>query len=218
MASVRSDERLQIATADITRLLEKHRVLEALVHRQEGPRRDLLENPQHRQNLVELHRRLRLMHPADVGFVLEALPHEHRRTVWTQLTPEHAGQVLVEVADAVRESLVAMTPREDLMRALLTLDPEDLAFMADALDPEVRDAVSGALRSRDRLVFDQAARYGDASVGRYMTREWIAVADTHTIQRALADLRAVGELPPQTDRIFVVDARNVLRGTCRCPR
>ena len=145
MASVRSDERLQIATADITRLLEKHRVLEALVHRQEGPRRDLLENLQHRQNLVELHRRLRLMHPADVGFVLEALPHEHRRTVWTQLTPEHAGQVLVEVADAVRESLVAITPREDLMRALLTLDPEDLAFMADALD---RGGARRGLRAR----------------------------------------------------------------------
>ena len=45
-----------------------------------------------------------------------------------------------------------------------------------------------------------------------MTREWVAVPETHTVQQALADLRARGELPPQTDRVFIVDARHVLRG------
>jgi magnesium transporter len=120
MSSVHSEERLQAAIADITRLLEKHRVLTTLAHRQEGPRRDLLENLQHRQNLAELHKRLRLMHSADVAFVLEALPHEDRRTVWEQLAPERAGQVLVEVPDTVRESLLAITPEADLTRLLPT--------------------------------------------------------------------------------------------------
>jgi magnesium transporter len=82
MPSVRSEEHLQRATGDITRLLEKHRVLTTLAHRQEGPRRDLVERLQHRQNLVELHKRLRLMHSADVAFVLEALPQDDRQTVW----------------------------------------------------------------------------------------------------------------------------------------
>jgi magnesium transporter len=217
MPSVRSEEHLQRAIGDVTRLLEKHRVLTVLAHRQEGPRRDLVESLQHRQNLVELHKRLRLMHSGDVAFVLEALPHDERRTVWEQLAPEHAGQVLVEVADAIRQSLVVITPREDLIRLLLTLDPEDLAFVADSLALEVRDAVFRGLESRDRLAFDQASQYEDASVGRYMTREWVALPETHTIQRALTDLRRLGELPPQTDRIFVVDARNVLRGTLPLP-
>jgi magnesium transporter len=157
------------------------------------------------------------MHSADVAFVLEALPHEDRRTVWEQLTPERAGQVLVEVPDAVRESLLAITPDADLKRLLLTLDPEDLAFVAASLDSEVRDAVARELESRDRLVFEQTSQYEDVSVGRYMTREWVAVPETHTVQRALADLRALGGLPPQTDRIFVVDSRNVLRGTLPLP-
>ena len=91
MPSVNSEERLQRAIDDVTRLLEKHRVLDQLAQRQEGPKRDLLEHLQHRQNLVELHRHLRSMHHADVGFVLEALPQEERAT-WTQLTPEHADR------------------------------------------------------------------------------------------------------------------------------
>ncbi len=44
-----------------------------------------------------------------------------------------------------------------------------------------------------------------------MTREWIEMPEGHTVERAIGDLRARGELPPQTDRVFVVDARHVLR-------
>ena len=55
----------------------------------------LLESLQHRQNLVELHKRLRAMHPADVAFVLEALPPEDRQTVWDQINADEAGLVFV---------------------------------------------------------------------------------------------------------------------------
>jgi Mg/Co/Ni transporter MgtE len=48
--------------------------------------------------------------------VLEALPLDDRRTIWEQVSAEQAGEVFVEVSDAVRESLVEATPREDLIR------------------------------------------------------------------------------------------------------
>jgi magnesium transporter len=50
-----------------------------------------------------------------------------------------------------------------------------------------------------------------------MTHERVVVPETHTIQQALTDLRSRGELPPQTDRLFVVDARNVLKGALVLP-
>jgi hypothetical protein len=67
MTTIRSQARLQQNLAEITRLLERHRVLGTLTHRQEGPRRDLLENLQRRQNLVES--------------ILEGLPLDDRRIV-----------------------------------------------------------------------------------------------------------------------------------------
>src|SRR5687767_10371509 len=100
MTTVRSEADLQRNLAAITRLLEKHRVLESLTHRQEGPRRDLLENLQHRQNEAELRRRLRMMHAADLAYILEALPLDYRRTVWQQVSPELAGIAFVEVSAA----------------------------------------------------------------------------------------------------------------------
>ena len=212
MTTVRSEARLQHGLAEITRLLEKHRVLESLTHRQEGPRRDLLENLQQRQNEAELRKRLRAMHAADLAYVLEALPLEHRRTIWQQVPPDLAGTVFVEVSAAVRDSLVAVTLREDLIALLSTLDPEDLGYVSESLPDEVVDELSQALGASDRTVFEDTIHYGDDSVGRYMARELVSVPDTYSVDEVLTELRRRSELPPQTDRIFVTDARHVLRG------
>ena len=114
MTTVRSEARLQHSLGEITRLLEKHRVLESLTHRQEGPRRDLLENLQQRQNEAELRKRVRLMHAADLAYVLEALPLDTAGRSGTKCRPIWPGTVFVEVSAAVRDSLVAVTPRRGL--------------------------------------------------------------------------------------------------------
>ncbi len=213
MTTTRSEARLQESLAEITRLLERHRVLTALTHRQEGRRQDLVEQLQNRQNLTELHKRLRTMHMADIAHVLEALPVGERLTVWQQVDRDKAGLVLVEVSDAVREALVDALPRADLVTAVAALDPEDLASISEVLPPDVVQEVTQALDSRDRTVFERVISYPDDCVGHYMTHEWVTVRDGQVIQQVLAELRARAELPPQTDRVFVVDSRHVLRGT-----
>ena len=95
METVQTEARLRQSLTEIARLLERHRVLEIMTQRQEGPRRDLLESLQHRQNLAELHKRLHVMHPADIAYVLESLPIEDRRTVWEQIDAEQAAWVFV---------------------------------------------------------------------------------------------------------------------------
>ena len=213
MRQNRSEARLQSGLHDVQRLLERHRLLDRLAARQEGPNRSLLEDLQHRQNVAELHKHLRAMHAADLAYVLEALPPEDRTRVWEQVAEEVAGDVFVELSAAVRESLVTLTPRAGLVRLLAGLDPEDLAYVSEAVPPDVLTEVSTALASADRSVFEDTIRYADDTVGAYMTREWIEMPEGHTVERAIADLRARGELPPQTDRVFVVDARHVLVGT-----
>src|SRR5262245_58925106 len=124
MPSNRSEARLQEALSDVRRLLDRHRLLETIAARQEGPKRDLLEDLQHRQNVAEFQRRLHVMHAADVAFVLEALPPVDRQAVWSQVTPERAAHAFVEVSDAVRPSLVEATAPEALERLLALLDAE----------------------------------------------------------------------------------------------
>jgi magnesium transporter len=211
MATLRTDSRLQNSLADVLRLLERHRVLDSLAQ-QQGRRRDMLEHLQHRQNLAELNRRLRTMHAADVAYVLEAMPPGDRQTIWDQVSLEHAGDVFVELSAAVRESLVESTPRETLLAMLARLDPEDLSYVWPSLPQDVLDEVTQALQSVDRSVFEQAIQYPAGTVGHHMSRELTEAADSGTVGDALALLRGRGHLPPQTDVIFVVDGRRVLRG------
>src|SRR5262245_40583252 len=213
MTTIRSEARLQQTLDGITRVLDKHRVLDTLAARQEGPKRDLLEGLQHRQNLAELHKRVRGMHAADLAFVLEALPPDDRLTVWEQAGTEQAGHAFVEVSNVVREWLVETTPHDALVAMLTTLDPEDLGYVSEGIPNEVLAEVERALESADRQAYEDSIQYDEDRVGHHMTREWVEVSETMTIQQAIETLRARAELPPQTDRLFVVDARHVLRGS-----
>jgi magnesium transporter len=212
-SAVQYEDHLKRRVAEITQLLEKHRVLEHLAHRQEGPRRDLLEGLQHRQNLAELHKHLRAMHAADIAYVLEALPLDERDTVWEQTPDTMMGAVFVELSDPVRRSLGRAMARERLAALLLQIDPEDLAYVSESVPEDVLSEVSRALATAERSAFEDSVAFPDDCVGHFTTREWAAVPETFTVDQCVSDLRRRGELPPQTDRIFVVDVRNILRGT-----
>jgi magnesium transporter len=216
MATLRSDTRLQNSLADVLRLLERHRVLDSLA-KQEGRRRDMLENLQHRQNLAELSRRLRTMHAADIAYVLESMPPADRLTIWEQVSPEQAGEVFVELSTAVRESLVEHTPREALLAMLTRLDSDDLGYVWPSLPQDVHDEVTRSLQSVDRSVFEEAIQYPAGTVGHHMSRELTDVPESNTVGDVLTRLRGQGHLPPQTDHLFVVDGRRVLRGTVPLP-
>jgi magnesium transporter len=134
----RSDDRLRARQAEISRLLEKHRLLDDLTHRQHTTKRELLEAMQHRQNLVALESHCRTLHPADLAVGLEGLPREDRELVWRQSPPAVRGEALVEMADTVRDSLIAAVDSGALADArdpaqgssvLLTFITDSMAFL-----------------------------------------------------------------------------------------
>jgi magnesium transporter len=197
---------------DVRRLLDRHGVLTSLASRQHTPRHDLLEQMQHRQNLVELQRRLRAAHPADVAVILDALPADDRVLVFRQLAPDAAGVALVETSEQVRESVIEDLTRDELVETLRTLDADDLAFVSEQVPDDVLDEVSQFLADADRSWPRDSRSYDEASVGRLMTLDVVFVREAQTVSEVLDDLRARQEVPEQTDRLFVIDARHVLRG------
>jgi magnesium transporter len=213
MAVEQSERHLQERLEEISRLLGKHRLLESLTHRQEGPKRDLLEDLQHRQNLAELHKKLRQLHPADIAFVLEALPPGERQLIWTEVAPERRGVALVELSEAVRRSLMESMSRDELIAALRELDADDLGYLADDLPADVLQAVSAALDVSDRSALQSAIAYSEHSVGHVMSHEVAIARELQTLGQVLESLRVQRELPDQTDALFVVDTRNVYRGS-----
>lgn len=213
MPTHHSESRLAHSLAEIVRLLDRHRVLEAMAHQQDSPKRDLLEQLQHRQNVAELAKRLRGMHAADIAYVLEALPPDDRLAVWKEVSPEQAPDVFVELSDAVRRFLIAESEEPALVALLERLNPEDLAFVFASLPEQLQALVSLTLETSERSILEETIQYEDTTIGHYMTREWVEVDEQQNVGDVLRNLRERGALPSQTDHVYVVDARHVLRGT-----
>jgi magnesium transporter len=212
MESPRPDVNLRETLDEIAALLERHRVLESLVQRQDTPHRDVLESLQRRQNIVDTQRRVRALHPADLAFILEALPYDDRLVIWHDLAARQAGETLIELESATRQSLIDATDRQRLIAIACQLDLHDLAWLADDLPEEVMREVSALLESDDQSLLQESIAYPHNSVGQLMTREVATVLESQTVADVLAELRRTRSLPDQLERLFVVDARNVLRG------
>ena len=102
-----TQRKLEDSLRHIVNLLEKHRLVERMVDRdQVSPRHELIESLVHRQHLVELQLKLHGLHPADIAYILEALPLDDRLLIWRQIQDDQGGEVLLEVSDAVRNSLI----------------------------------------------------------------------------------------------------------------
>jgi magnesium transporter len=210
---MQAEDRVHQGLEEVRELLERHRVLTSLASREpSADRRELLEHMQRRQNLVELQRRFGRRHPADLAAILEALSVEDRRLVWRQLEPEQAARTLVEVDESVRESLIDDLSRGALVEILTKLDSDDLAYLADSIPEDALSEVSHALEAADRRWFLDSRAWPEKSVGRLMTPEAATARDSQTLQQVLVELHARGELPDHTERLFVVDARNILKG------
>lgn len=197
---------------DIVRLLERHKVLEELARRQVAGNRQVIEDLQHRQNVAEVQRRVRHLHPADLAFVLESLPRTDRLTVWSDIDDAHAADALVELDESVRNGLLGATPPPRQIAILTHLDVDDLAWLAGAVSPDVLEQVARSLDDLDRTLLRQTAGYAEDSVGHLMSHEVVAVQESFTAADVIAYLQQQSTLPPHANPLFVVDRRNVLRG------
>jgi magnesium transporter len=197
---------------EVQHLLSRHRLVEDLVHRQEMPRHDLVENLVHKQNLVELQKKLDSLHPADIAYILEALPRDERLVVWDLVKAERDGEILLEVSDAVRESIIETMAPADLVAAAEQLDADELADLAPDLPSKVIDDVFHSLDTEEREQLRAAMSYAEGSVGALMDFDFVSVREDVSLEVVLRYLRRFDELPDHTDQLFVVDRDERLRG------
>ena len=164
------------------------------------------------QKLVELMAILHELHPADMATLLESLPPKERVIVWKLGMPEDDGDVLLEVSDAVRETLIESMDKEELLAAVEDMDADDLADLADDLPQNV---IAEALQTRDeeeRAQVQAAMSYEDDQVGAVMDFEQVSVRADVACEVVLRYLRRFESLPDHTDKIFVIDENDVLIG------
>lgn len=152
------------------------------------------------------------LHPADIAHILEALPPEQRLAVWNLVRHEHEGDVLVEVSEGVRETLIEAMDREELVDAVEGLDTDEIADLVDDLPPDVVAEVQEGLSHEERAQLRAAMSYPEESVGARMDFEMISIRQDVSLEIVLKFLRRFDSLPDHTDQLFVVDRQGKFLG------
>jgi magnesium transporter len=152
---------------------------------------------------------------SEIGDLLESLPIAKRLAVWEMTDPELEGDVLVEVNDEVRASLIRDTSPEDLVAAVDDLDLDDLADILDDLPEEVTSEVLRSLDRQDRERLAKVLSYPEDSAGGLMDPDVLTIRRDVTLDVVLRYLRVRGELPEVFDLLFVTDRHGRYLGSLK---
>lgn len=153
------------------------------------------------------------LHPSELARLLESLPLRERAVIWEMVDPEIEGDVLVELADEVRDGLIEGMPTEELMVAIEGMQLDDLADLIADLPEALTLEVLRSLDQQDRVRLHAVMSYDEDSAGGLMNVDIITVRPDVTLEVVLRYLRARGEIPDGTDTIYVVNRDNEYFGS-----
>ena len=210
--STKELEDLQEDLRQVQDFLRRHRRADDGAYGEGGTHRVSVGSLIDKQDIAGLRAKLDAMHPADIAYVLEALPREERLAVWDLVKAERDGEILLEVSDAVRESLIASMDSDELVAATEQLEADEIADLAPDLPDDVIDDVFKALPTEEREQLRAAMSYPEDAVGALMDFDVVSVREDVTLEVVTRYLRRFDELPDHTDQVFVVDRDEILKG------
>lgn len=193
-------------------LLGEENLTENVRYTEDLKKHNLINNLNNKENLKSLHNLLNPLHPSDIADILEALPLERRLAVWELVKSENDGDILVEVSDVVRQTLIADMDNTELLAAAETLDADEIADIAGDLPGDVLNDLLESLDVQNRERLESALSYPDESVGALMDFDIATIRDDITLEVVLDYLRKIKKLPDHTDKLFVVDHSGSILG------
>ncbi len=153
------------------------------------------------------------LHPADIADLFELAPADMRGPLAKALGEMFDGDVLAEMNDHVRETMIDALDATQVADIASELDTDDAVAIIQDMDDADQAAVLRALDPDDRAAIEAALSFPEESAGRLMQRELIAVPEHLTIGQVIDWLRESGELATDFWEIFVVDPQHRPIGT-----
>lgn len=202
-AEAKIQESLQDRFDQIRELITQYHKAEELAEEEKKP-----FNPDY----SKLQQKLEELHPADIADLLEALPLTDRLLLWQLVKSDRDGDILLEVSDAVRDTLIADMDDHEIIAAAKDMDADELADLAPEIPNDVLQGLMDSLDSQQRERVESALSYEEDQVGALMDFEIVSIRNDVTLEVVLRYLRRLKEFPSHTDKLFVVDKNALLKG------
>mgnify|MGYP000515238378 CR=1 FL=1 len=162
---------------------------------------------------LRMRRLLASLHPAETAHLLESLPPEERKVCWPIINPDLRGDVLSYVGEDVQADLIQHMDTADLVSATEDLAPDDVADILQNLPDHVTQEILNVMDSQHRRRVETILAYEEDTAGGLMNTDVVTVRSDITLEVVLRYLRLLGELPENTDSLYVVDHQDHYLGT-----
>ena len=180
-----------------------------VAQQRQGNEQDLqlgqLRRALHAGALRQVARQMHSLHPAEIADLLESLPPTERLIAWGLVDPDDEGDVLLELNDEVRSTIVNAMDTDEVVAAADGMELDDLADFVAELPEAITRKVLQSLSDQDKERLQTVLSYPEDSAGGLMNPDTIAVRPDVSLDVVLRYLRMHGEIPDKTDTVFVVD-------------
>lgn len=210
--NIERKESLNELIEQIDELLESSEFSENSLNDPSDEKHALIKNLVSKKNISSLENLLDDLHPADIADILESLPVQKRLVLWELVKSENEGDILIEVSDSVRQTLIADMDSTELLAAAEQLETDEIADIAPDLPEEVLQDLLDSLDIQNRERLQSALSYPEDSVGSLMEFEVTTIREDLTLEVVLNYLRKIKKLPNHTDKLFVVDKGDLILG------
>tara|TARA_B100000035_G_scaffold235872_1_gene204125 strand:- start:580 stop:2016 length:1437 start_codon:yes stop_codon:yes gene_type:complete len=210
--NIERKESLNDLIEQIDLLLENSEFYENPLDNSSDEKHALIKNLVSKKNISSLEALLDDLHPADIADILESLPVQKRLVLWDLVKSENEGDILIEVSDSVRQTLIADMDSTELLAAAEQLETDEIADIAPDLPEQVLQDLLDNLDIQNRERLQSALSYPEDSVGSLMEFEVTTIREDLTLEVVLNYLRKIKKLPNHTDKLFVVDKDGLILG------
>ncbi len=156
--------------------------------------------------------KLREIHPADLGQLMEDLHRDERVEVMTALEHEHAADALAEAEPGVQTDVIQSLPSDLAADILDEMAPDDATDLLTDLPPEKADELIGLMETEEAAEVKELLQYPEGTAGSVMTTEYIALSAALTVEETIQHLRALAPEREHIYYLYVVDAARHLVG------
>ena len=158
------------------------------------------------QDFASISSTLEQVNIAQIANLLDSLPPQQRELIWPQIDVSLMGQVLLETGDEVRDSKLREMESDDIANIIESLpDVDDQADIMLSLSTDKLVRILHTLDAHKREKLESVLSYSEDTAGGLMNIDQVTIRADVTLDVVLRYLRIRGEMPDQTDQLFVTD-------------
>jgi len=173
---------------------------------------DIILDDSSNLSLNQIRRLLSKMTAPEIAHALESSPPKQRTLLFSLLKTDEEGDVLFELGEEIQQDLVSNISNEELIEAVKELELDEIVDILQNLPEERMDKILSNMSLVDRKRIEIGLTFPDNTAGGLLNTDVISVRPSNSIKEVITYLRDQGDLPENTDKIFVVNQENEYLG------